>query len=266
MSTRFNYRTAYARGKRYVGVAARTYRYKRNATNFVRNQGSYYYSRPQMTKLNNSSVVTYRGRENMAMPNILNTKVTWSTVYTVLAAGSMPYKQLSIGMNNLNDPGGSLDSTAPMFHDNLMTMYGRYVVHACKIVVTAVSASDTTGTGDSVFGTYPSTSSAQAGNVTTLASAIVQQGCRYSSAVRYGNGGARTVKNFCKVKTLMGKKDVVDDPDFSGQSSAAPVTLPVWSLFIGSRDETSDPTAAFTIKCTYYVSYYRRDNEDLTQP
>lgn len=218
------------------------------------------------TKLNNSSVVTYRGRQNMAMPNILNTKVTWSTLHSVTTGVVMPFQLITIGMNNLNDPGGTIDSTAPMFHDNLMTMYGRYVVHACKIVVSAVSTADTTGTGDCMFGTFPSVTAAQAANVTTLPSALVQQGCRYNTVVRYGNGGVRTVKNFCKVKTLMGKKDVVDDPDFSGQSTAAPVTLPVWILFVGTRNESSDPTVSFSIKCTYYVSYYRRDNEDLAAP
>lgn len=224
------------------------------------------YGRVRSRKLNNRSVMSYSAPRNMPMPNIFNTKVTWSGLHDEVTGVASIFKTFNVWINNLNDPGAAISATEPGFHSRLMAMYNRYVVHACKISINAISLTDSTGTGDCVFGCFPSISTAQAGNITNLPSAIAAQGSRYSGITRYGNGGTRTVKNFCKVKSLMGLKDIVDDPAFSGSTTLSPTSLPVWRCFVGSRDLASAATGSFVIKATYYVSYYRRDNEDLVIP
>lgn len=263
MSGRFAYRTDYSRLNRVKGTTARTYRYKRRATKFGRGG---YRKKFKGSKLNNGNVMSYRAPRNMPMPNIFNTKVTWSGLHEELPAVAGVFKTFNVFINNLNDPGGTISATEPAFHSRLMNFYGRYVVHACKISINAISLSDSTGTGDVIFGCFPSVSTAQAGNITNLPSAIAAQGSRYTGITRYGNGGTRTVKNYCKVKSLMGLKDIVDDPTYSGFPTLSPSSLPAFRCFVGSRDLTSNAGGSFVIKATYYVSYYRRDNEDLVIP
>lgn len=247
---------AYKRGRRMrrrVGIRRRRRTFRRRTFRRAR-------------KLNNRRVVTYRGGRNMPMPNILNTIVPWTALFEQPAAGAQPFYKYTLNMNNLNDLGGTLSTTAPLFHDNIMTMFARWIVHGSKIRVNGVSLSDTTATGDCIFGVFPSISASQAANITNLESAMSAQGSRWSTLTRYGNGGPRNVGNYVKIKSLMGLHDLVDDPSFTGQSSAAPTSAPIWTIFLGSRDETSAATGSFVVQLKSYVTYYRRDNEDILAP
>lgn len=193
------------------------------------------------------------------IPKFLNTKLHFTAVWT--SAAVAPANWTTVAMNNLTDPGLASSTKTPIYFNDLMTMYARYCVHASKIRLDGTSQTDVTSTGDGVIGCFPCVSAAQFGNVTDVLSAMSQPGSKSAIAARYANIVTR-IKNYCKIKTLMGLHDVQDNPAFVGQSSAAPTEAPVWGLFAGSQNGASNYGYSVMVRMTYYVTLFRRDNEN----
>jgi len=207
--------------------------------------------------------IMYKGMPGRVMPNFFRTKLYWSITRNFDSSGGAPYRSDNFIMTALNDPGGSLTSSRPPWYADFNSFYGRWVVTACAIRVSAVSTSDTTGIGDNLFGVFPASSTAQAGNVNDIESAILQPDVKYRQLTRYGNGGSKTVRSYASVRKLVGKRDVIDSDLAEGNFTTDPLIAPCFTVFAGTIATGSNVAVAYVARLTYYVTFYRLDNKDV---
>lgn len=192
------------------------------------------------------------------VPKYFNTKLKFTVIYTQAAIATI--NGWNVSMNDLTDPGIGLSATRPVYFTDLMTMYGRFCVHASKIHLVGSSQSDATAAGDGIIGVFPSISAAQAANPALINDCMSQPNAKWAMASRYANIISR-VKSFCKLNTFLGLHYIQDNQDCWGQSSTSPTTLPVWRCFAGTQNQTSNYGFNCVIHLTYYVTFMRRDNE-----
>jgi len=205
----------------------------------------------------------YKGMPGMAMPNFYRTKLYWTITRDLAASGGAPFRTDSYVMTALNDPGGGLTSSQPLWYANFSNFYSRWVVTACAIRVSAVSGSDTSGTGDILFGVYPATSTAQISNVTDVETATMQPDVKYRQLARYANGGARAIRKYASVRKLVGKRDIIDSDLAEGNFTTDPLIAPAFAVFAGTIAASNNVDIRYVARLTYYVTFYRLKNQDV---
>lgn len=207
--------------------------------------------------------IMYKGFPGMVVPDFFRTKLYWSVTRDISTTSGAPYRTDTFVMTALNDPGGSLTSSQPPWYQAMSAFYSRWVVTACSIRISAISNTDTTSTGDILFGIFPSTATAQAANVNDVESAILQPGAKYTQLTRYGNGGARTIKHYASVRKIVGKRNVIDSDLAEGNFTTDPLIAPCFSFFAGTISAGQNVGVSYVARLTYYVTFYRHRNLDV---
>ncbi len=184
------------------------------------------------------------------VPNTKFVKLSMSFANTFTTpAGS----QISLGMNDMFDPTGTISSAQPVGFDQWMNFYQKFEVMASKISVHAYQEGTTAG---AVIALFPSVTSSP--TVTPDASKsqpfVVW---KTLAGAATGNQYARLNK-YMKIRYFEGRSTA--SVNYTGSADASPSDKRHWIISVFAFDLSTAINVRTDIKITYYAKLYRRIN------
>lgn len=218
---------------------------------------------------NVSSASNYKSKGSIAwggspFPRELTTQLTYAENFTLSSTTGIPATYL-FSANGLYDPNVTGTGSQPRFFDtlcganNTTAPYNNYRVYAGKITVEVIpTGSDSTSMRGFIgVGLYNTTA--------TGPSTLAEMRMRVDYKTRflgYWSGGhdVARISRYADFKTLFGIKDMKDDPNVVGDSTANPSKSARWAVTYCPSDESSSRDVKVLVKIRYYVSFFDRND------
>lgn len=166
--------------------------------------------------------------------------------------GSAPY-QVNYRGNSLFDPNVAIGGHQPLYFDQYMALYGKYLVLGSSMKLTVTNGSNTAALQCVL---WPNT------DVTVLATVsevLEQTKASTMRTIPLGQSLAYSTKRYAKTSTVLGLSKVqLGEEELSGTSSANPANEWFWSILFSSIDGSSTVSVAYCVEITYYVKFYDR--------
>lgn len=160
--------------------------------------------------------------------------------------------------NNINDPLGVTGAVQPLGHDQWSAFYSEYYVAASKIEAWFTPRNTTTSSG--IVFILPTRDT----YTTTTAESNDAELQPYAKRKVTGTLGSPVVyiKHYMTTAKMFGRKDTIDDPNYSAAVNADPTTQ--WNWMVAGKSIAEIDVAGqelnvgFYIEITYYVQYRKR--------
>jgi len=184
----------------------------------------------------------------IVFPDVYRCKLVYHSLGQM--AGSSGAVQLVFSGNDLFDPNWSGGGHQPMYYDQLCTLYTKWRVTGCKIILKGNAGSSALAymwLGPAMLPTGP----------TTPTEAFEQP--HYISWITTGNGASGRFKKTMSFSTkrMFGVKDISDD-EYSGQVASSPVFQWYWVIGCQAVDNTNY-NQWLDVKLIYYCQFEKRD-------
>lgn len=173
------------------------------------------------------------------------------------AAGNQ-YDLYNFKGNNINDPTGTIGAVQPLGHDQWSAFFSEYYVAASKIEAWFTPRKTTTGSGIVVILPTRDTYSSISAETNRIE---VQP---YAKRRVTGTVGSPVIhmKHYMTTAKMFGRKDTIDDPNYSAAVNADPTTQWNWTVAVtpmGNVDSGGqEADVGYYVEITYYVQYRKR--------
>lgn len=168
-----------------------------------------------------------------------------------IALNSLDVRQW--GLNCLYDTDITGVGVQPVWFDQMMAFYSRYLVVGAKIRVDVSTAANTANIYPATVVGYPSVSLILA---TNLQSAIAQKGAKYKMMIP---GQTRAIlTSYFKINQLFGipRTALHSEDNYNGTSAANPVNLALYNIWIANNDSSSSILSTTEINITFYCKFF----------
>lgn len=164
-------------------------------------------------------------------------------------AGGVPTPTAQVFLaNSLYDPDSTGTGHQPKYYDQLIAVYGKYLVYGCKYEL-EVNNGATTGAYGVVTFTETDVSSR-----TVEALAEGRYGKTFNLGPLTGNG-TKTIKGYMSMAKLMGQPDLDSDNTQYSVTSSSPADGAFLIIKVASVDGVSNANVYWRIKITYYCKF-----------
>lgn len=190
--------------------------------------------------------------KGIGFPLTLSTKLTYSA--DVNFSGSTTVFH-TFRANGLFDPDRTGAGLQPLYFDQLMAVYTHYRVNASKITVIPFNQN-----ASSVTMSYFGLGYSQVGVPGISWEAFVAQPGTIRQLLPNATAGiGRKMTQFKKTKSVLSVKDVKDNADLSGTSSADPVLQWYWVLCSHDWNTDNNALVGAQVRITYYCEFWGRN-------
>jgi len=203
-------------------------------------------------KYNPNKIASVTVRGEGGFPDEFNTKLVYCGS-TTLTGSAAPSAQV-INANSLYDPDDTNIGHQPKYFDQLIAMYGRYLVHGIKYEVQFNNGASTAAFGVVAFNEVDTSSR----TVESL------QENRYAQNVNLGaisGSSTATVKGYMSMAKLHGQAKLDNDPNQYATVSSNPTDRAFMFIKVSSCDGTSTANVYIKFKIVYYCKF-----KDLQDP
>lgn len=172
------------------------------------------------------------------------------------ATGSSPFVLWFRG-NGMNDPEYAIGGHSPMYFDQYMAVYNKFMVYASSIKLSIMNSNSSAALQCAL---YPGDS---AGTLLGSLSEVLEQ-TRASAAVTIplSQQRASVIKRFAKTSNVLGlNRNQLGDDDLTGTASSSPAKQWFWTMYLESVDSVTPVSGSILIEIKYYVKFQDRKLE-----
>lgn len=200
------------------------------------------------------------GSVRSPFPPTLWTVMSYSETFTLAQAATTVPIARTYRANGLFDPREAVGGIQPRYYDSLLgpddgtAPYRRYRVHGCKISATVWPINGNANQSNCLITLLPRRS------VVTSPSTIDEQRerpyGRHLAMTSTASYKPRKVKNFIKMKTLLGHKDLMDVDATAASHDGLPAEQIYWDVLLCDVQGTNTASATIQVNLQYYVQLY----------
>lgn len=197
---------------------------------------------------------------NSTIPSTLRTRLRFATTYS--APTTTTAASIGVSCNDLFDPGTTLDSTQPVYFDQLALMYNRYRVYGSSIYVRGKLESSAAGVGVTQVGGEMIVFPLNGGlpyTPTTMSDARAQN---FAKAAELTGTRVGLVNNQIRVAEISGTRDIEGSDRFQAVVSTSPTEVCSWIIVWNSSVAQSNEQTTFHITVDYDAEFYDRNPLD----
>lgn len=188
------------------------------------------------------------------IPDRFITKMRYSSLHALVTGGAGPVTH-QYRINSIYDPDLSGGGHQPLGHDQLQTLYLRYVVRGMSYHITFTNQS-TTDYADLAVVFHPNTSMASA-----MSTALESTYCRRSVVgPETGSRNITTMKGYVSVAKVRGisRNKVTNENDYNALFGANPIITPCMTIYVENQNVAAAIQVNVRVDLVYYVSLYDR--------
>lgn len=193
-------------------------------------------------------------------PQTLWTAFTYSQTFTLSQSVASDPAIYTFRANSLYDPDQTGTGGQPRYMDTLLgdngstAPYRNYRVHACKIEATLWPNTGETSTGNALVAIIPRRSNVNPpASVDEMRMRPYAKCCPVVPAFSYK---PRYLSNFCKIKSLLGHKDLMDVDASASAYNANPSEEVYFDVCLCNVQSGSTANQCIQVTMTYFVQLY----------
>ena len=174
-------------------------------------------------------------------------KFVWSTEQADIT--TVPFTHF-FRLNSMYDPDYSFIGHQPYYYDQMASLYDRYTVFGCKVVLRAATDKKNGIIG---FKAQP--------DVTGIASAVqALERPMVKYAIINSGGPSTTLSSYYRMSSLFGvsRKTIADEQNYSALNTANPTNTYFVQVFAQAADSLTPLDVSITLELTYYARWNNR--------
>lgn len=193
-------------------------------------------------------------------PSVLWCPLSYSETFTLLQTLSGTPIVRTYAANGMFDPRVALGGGQPRYYDSLLgnndttAPYRFYRVHASAIKATIWPNQGNANSANCLISLIP-----RRRNITSPSTIDEQRERPYSKHIAMTTTGSykpRVVKNFCKIKTHLGHKDLMDVDATAARYDQNPFELVDWDVVLTDVQGSAPASATIQVTITYFAQFY----------
>lgn len=206
---------------------------------------------------NNGSMVAKLGKTLTPFPPVFWTTLTYNKSFLFTQSTPAIPEVRTFNANSAWDPDPSLGGLSARYFKQVCGItapYRRYRVHASRITVTVWPNQSSSGSGNLMVATIPRRNAV---NIASTQNELMERPYnRYTTLTQVGSMSPRKFKNFIKMKTLLGRKDLMDSDDTDARYDENPINLCRWDVYLVGIDPSTVAGCTVSVKLEYFCQFF----------